>query len=200
VRPIALCWRCGNPVGRHGVLPGFPSSRTVCPASPSLPWVPWASVPHLPRDEDPRRLPRAHLGGVRCSLSSPAPLHHSSFFVSLLCRAGAGERLELPRHARSLSPPRSALLLPDAPQGDHRLSHVPRLPPCPPALVSDPGGVLPTRPIAFRTAACRAPARRRLAPPGIPRGSPQDHDSPYCGAQYRACRRAPSGFGLPLPG
>ena len=77
--PIALCWSCGNTVCRHGVLPVFPSSRTLCPASPSLQWVPWASVPHLPRYDDPLRLPRAHLGVVRFSLSSPATLHRSSF-------------------------------------------------------------------------------------------------------------------------
>src|SRR5437660_984739 len=100
-----------------------------------------------------------------------------SFFVSLLCREGSWERLELPLHAGSLFPPRSALLLPSATQGDHRLSHVPRLPTYTPALGSAPGGGLHTRPLAFRTAACRATARRRLSPPGIPRGSPPDHDS-----------------------
>src|SRR5436853_6408779 len=42
-----------------------------------------------------------------------------SFFVSLLCREGSWERLELPLHAGSLFPPRSALLLPSATQGDH---------------------------------------------------------------------------------
>ena len=26
----------------------FPLNRTLCPASPSLQWVPWVSVPHLP--------------------------------------------------------------------------------------------------------------------------------------------------------
>ena len=95
----------------------------------SLQWVPWAAVPHLPRYYDPLRLPRAHLGVVRFSLSSPDTLHHSSFFVSLLCREGSCERLELPLHAGSLLPPRSALLFPYATQGDNRLSQVPRLPP-----------------------------------------------------------------------
>jgi hypothetical protein len=40
----------------------------------SLPWVPWASVPHLPRYYAPLRLPMAHLGVVRFSLSFPDPL------------------------------------------------------------------------------------------------------------------------------
>src|SRR4029077_12614293 len=140
------------------------------------------------------------LGVVRFSLSSPDTLHHSSCFVSLLCREGSCERLELPLHARSLCPPRSALLFPYATQGDNRLSHVPRLPPCTPALVSERGGGLHTRHIACRPAAFRAPARRRLSPPGIPRGYPHDHDSTYFGAPYRAGILAPSGFGLPLPG
>ena len=34
-------------VGEREVSPIFPPSRTLCPASPSLQWVPWASVPHL---------------------------------------------------------------------------------------------------------------------------------------------------------
>ena len=29
------------------VPPVVPFSRTLCPASPSLQWVPWTSVPHL---------------------------------------------------------------------------------------------------------------------------------------------------------
>ena len=35
-------------VGDLGVSPIVPSRKTLCPASPSLQWVPWASVPHLP--------------------------------------------------------------------------------------------------------------------------------------------------------
>jgi hypothetical protein len=59
------------------VSPIVPPSRTFCPASPSLQWVPWASVPHLPGLQvwpaDPRyyaplRLPRLRLGVLRWSL------------------------------------------------------------------------------------------------------------------------------------
>ena len=34
-------------VGDPGVSPIGPSRKTLCPASPSLQWVPWALVPHL---------------------------------------------------------------------------------------------------------------------------------------------------------
>ena len=60
-----------------GVSPIFPPSRTLCPASPSLQWVPWASVPHLPgstaqhsnhRYYAPLRLPIALFGFLRSSL------------------------------------------------------------------------------------------------------------------------------------
>jgi hypothetical protein len=46
----------------------FPFSRTLCPTSPSLQWVAWASLPHLPRYYARLRLPFAPLG-VLCSRS-----------------------------------------------------------------------------------------------------------------------------------
>jgi hypothetical protein len=79
-------------VGDPGVSPIVPSRKTLCPASPSLQWVPGTPVPHLTDQElmapshryyDPLRLPNALLGVVWSSLSSPDSLHHSSFFVSL---------------------------------------------------------------------------------------------------------------------
>jgi hypothetical protein len=93
----------------------------------SLPWVPGTSVPHLPDQERtapslryyaPLRLPLAHRGGVRCSLSFPDPLDRVSGFVSLglarlMCEADASS----PR--RESSPRRSALLHLRCPQGDH---------------------------------------------------------------------------------
>src|SRR5947207_1018824 len=41
-----------------------------CPTAPSLPWVAWASLPHLRRDDAPRRLPPPHLGALRLSRAS----------------------------------------------------------------------------------------------------------------------------------
>jgi hypothetical protein len=56
-----------------GVSLIVPSRKTLCPASPSLEWVPWTSVPHLPGHgcfRDPRyydrlRLPDARLAALR---------------------------------------------------------------------------------------------------------------------------------------
>jgi hypothetical protein len=64
------------------VTPIVPSRETLYPASPSLQWVAWASLPHLTvqlyvpghRYYDPLRLPDACLGFVRFSLSSPDTL------------------------------------------------------------------------------------------------------------------------------
>jgi hypothetical protein len=84
---------------------------SLCPASPSLQWVPGTAVPHLLGQElvapshrysGPLRLPMACLGVVRFSLSSPDTLHHSSLFVSLLHK-GSPERRESPPRAGSLS-------------------------------------------------------------------------------------------------
>ncbi len=74
-------------VGERAVSPSFPPSRTLCPASPSLQWVPWASVPHLlglrlspatPRYYAPLRLPpclsRAASLVARVPATLPAPL------------------------------------------------------------------------------------------------------------------------------
>ena len=52
-------------VGDLEVSPIYPPNRTVCPASPSLQWVAWASLPHLPRYCAPLRLPAVLLGPLR---------------------------------------------------------------------------------------------------------------------------------------
>ena len=97
-------------VGDPGVSPIGPSRKTLYPASPSLKWVPGTLVPHLLgqvcttpglRYYDSLRLPMAHLGGVRFSLSFPDTLYHASFFVSLSLK-GSCERRTLPLHAGSL--------------------------------------------------------------------------------------------------
>ena len=89
---------------------------------------------------------------------------------------------------------------PDAPQGNHWLSHVPRFSPCVHALVSAPGGVLHTRRSASRTAAFQRVHAVGFHALATLRGYPRDHHSPYFGAPYRACRLDSSGFRLPLPG
>ena len=67
-------------VGELEVSPISPPSRTVCPASPSLPWVPWASVPHALRYCAPLRLPALPLGSLRVR-SLPNTLSASSLCV-----------------------------------------------------------------------------------------------------------------------
>ena len=42
----------------------------LCPTAPSLPWVAWASLPHLRRYSTPLRLPSVPLGSLRLSLAS----------------------------------------------------------------------------------------------------------------------------------
>jgi len=68
-------------------------------AQPSLKWVPWASVPHLPgqiilpsghRYYDPLRLPKARFGFVRSSLSSPDTLHCSLYLCFPPSKLSAG--------------------------------------------------------------------------------------------------------------
>jgi len=66
--------------------------------------------------------------------------------------------------------------------------------------VSDPGGILNTRRIAFRITAFRTVQNRRLSP--LPKEGIilSDHNYTYFGAQYWPCILDPPGFGLPLPG
>jgi len=67
------------------VPPIVPSSKTLCPASPSLQWVPWAPVPHLPgqalayppdhRYYNQLRLPTARLEVLRSRYRPPDTLY-----------------------------------------------------------------------------------------------------------------------------
>jgi hypothetical protein len=179
-------------VGEPGVSPRGLSSKPCCPASPSLPGVPGTLVPHLPgqemrapspRDDGPLRLPMAGRGGVRFSLSSPDPLPHSSCFGSLFS-AKARVRGGSVRSTPGGFPSPGGTPPPDFTPGDQGLSHVPESPLCMPAPLSAPGGVLPTRLVASRTAACRP-----LEPVGFPSlplaEYPVDHDSTYFGALAR---------------
>ena len=121
-------------------------------------------VPHLPDQKPwapspryyaPLRLPIAHLGVVRCSLSSPDPLYHASCFVSLACARLVGKAgVSFPR--RESFPHWAALLHLMCTQGDYWLSQVPESPLWKHAPLSDPGGILHTRRIASRTAAFRS--------------------------------------------
>ena len=50
-------WGSGDTIGEHKVSLVCLPTGTLCSTSPSLPWVPWASVPHLPRYYATLRLP-----------------------------------------------------------------------------------------------------------------------------------------------
>ena len=55
--PLAVHWPAVVRVGELTVSPLVPARGTLCSTLPSLPWVPWASVPHLPRYYATLRLP-----------------------------------------------------------------------------------------------------------------------------------------------
>src|SRR2546422_9195464 len=151
----------------------------LCPTAPSLPWVAWASLPHLPRYSAPLRLPPCPSRGPSLVARSPIPCLLPSFVVSLTGSWSSGS----PR-------PRQGLWSPGPPlreyaQGDRWLSQVPELPLWLHAPLSDPGGVLDTRHTASRTAAFR-----RLQTVGFPlvEGYPLVHDYTHFGAQSRGLR------------
>jgi len=118
----AVHWRTGARVGERTVSPLFLASGTLCPASPSLQWVAWASLPHLHRSYDPRRLPPVLLRALCVSL---APRYRACSRRSW-CPQRARCLVEAPR-------PRQGLWSPGPPvraygQGARRLSHVPEFP------------------------------------------------------------------------
>jgi hypothetical protein len=185
-------------VGGRGGSPRLPPSSTFCPASPALPWVPWASVPHRlglpvcpadPRSYAPLRRPppprgvlrlsrvRRSLGGIRFFTPSQVPGPHHL--------AGLGD--VLPR-------------LPDpAPSpGALGLSQVPEGPLCTHAPLSDPGGVLTTRPCVARTAAFRGMARVGFALALTCEAIPLTTTRPISGRNNAACFLTTPGVTHPL--
>ena len=54
----------------------------LCSTAPSLPWVAWASLPHLPRYYAPLRLPPCPSRGPSLVARSPIPCSLPSFVVS----------------------------------------------------------------------------------------------------------------------
>ncbi len=78
----AILWSFMDTVGEPGVSPLGPPRETLCPALPSLQWVPWVAVPHLPRYYAPLRLPPARLGSLRLALASRYRACFMTFVVS----------------------------------------------------------------------------------------------------------------------
>jgi hypothetical protein len=151
-RPSLQIHRCFvETVCRPGVLPIFPSGRTLCPASPSLQWVPWTSVPHLPGPEcfrshryyDRLRLPDAHLTALSLSV---ALRYHACSQVSLL---GERERIA---EAMDFVPPVSVRPFSMETSGSPKFPSYPFM--CMPCsqtpVVSSQLAIAPSRTAAFR--------------------------------------------------
>src|SRR5713101_4092821 len=147
--PYAVPWGSGDTIGEHKVSLVCLPTGTLCSTAPSLPWVAWASLPHLHRYYAPLRLPPPRLGGFACR--SPAR-YLACFRVFVVSQKGSWSSGS-PRPCQGLWSPGPPLRESD--QGDRWLSQVPELPLWMHAPLSDPGGVLDTRHTASRTAAFR---------------------------------------------
>ena len=167
----------------------------LCSTAPSLPWVAWASLPHLRRYYAPLRLPPLRLRSLRLSLAS----RYLACFHRSWSPIRARGREEAPGHARAFGHP-----VPHSSgncrQGDRWLSHVPKFPLWRHAPLSDPGGVLRTRQNAPRTAAFRS-----LETVGFPldtslRDILWTTTILFSGLNHAACRLATPGFVRPLTG
>jgi hypothetical protein len=189
-----------SPESLPEVLPENRDARRRLPSRGSLGrWFPTfpTSSPRAPsqRDSAPLRLPIAHLGGVRFSLSAPDTLYHASFFVSLACeRLVCKAGVSLPR--RESFPRRSALLSLLVPKGTMGS----------PTFPSHPSACLPRSPtpVVSCTLALSHPGllpSGHCTPSAFPRYGladyPLDHDSTYFGAPSRS--RHPRSIQLRTP-
>src|SRR5215831_18186476 len=78
-------------LSRRGVVTRLVSAKslscivppgTLCPTAPSLPWVAWASLPHLPRYYAPLRLPPCPSRVASLGARFPIPCVLPTFVVS----------------------------------------------------------------------------------------------------------------------
>ena len=170
--------------------------QTLYLASPSLQWVAWTSLPHLPvtghclqhRYYCPLRLPKALLGFVPSSVSSPDTL-----FAPLLSLAGQVRAYLL--SARTMPHRLTGTLNRFYLQGDSWLSPVPELPLWIHALLLDPGGDLHTCHNAFRSAAFQ-PLHAVGFYYRYLDSYPMSTTIHFSGLNHTACILVPSGFGL----
>ena len=148
---------------------------TLCSTSPSLPWVAWVSLPHVPWYYTTLRLPPGPLGVLRLSLVP----RYLACFPRSWCPCRARGQAEAPGHARAFGHPvpqsgscaRRQVVLPSSRATPVKTCPALRPRWCP---VHSP----------CRTQDCCLPAHanRRLLPPYCC-GYPVDHDSTYFGAQ-----------------
>jgi hypothetical protein len=172
------------------VGPAERDARRCLPSSGSRgPWFPTFLGTMRREDCHPTRL-----GSLRSSLASRYLACFRAFVVALTGSCSGGS----PR-------PRQGFWSPGPPvraygPGERWLSHVPEFPLCMHAPLSDPGGVLPTRHIARRTAAFR-----RVPTVGFPLHTTLSDilvstTLHLSGLHHAACLLAPSSFVLPLLG
>jgi hypothetical protein len=165
----------------------------LCPTAPSLPWVAWASLPHLRRYYAPLRLPSVHLGGF--AWRSPSR-YLACFPGSWYPRRARGQG-KAPGHARAFGQPvpvsgastRRQVALPS--------SRVPPLEACPALRPRWCPGHSPSR---ARDCCLPALAHRRLSPPYRLRDIPLSTTIHFSGLHHAACLLAPPGFVRPLTG
>ena len=181
-------------VGDLEVSPIYPPSRTVCPASPSLQWVAWASLPHLLRYCAPLRLPAVPLGSLRFR-SLPNTLSASSLCVPYGSMVVGS------------SPPPPGLLVNRYPfssgNSDKETRGSPKFPssPCDDMLRSPQTPVVscPARPDAGRTAAFHSRQSVGVLP-GFNEDYPLVHDYTHFGALCRSLSSRSPRLRTPLTG
>jgi hypothetical protein len=151
----------------------------LCPTAPSLPWVAWASLPHLQRYYSPLRLPSVPLGSLRLSLASRYLACFRAFVVSLAgsCPGGSPSNTPGPLVTRSPTPgfsSRRQVALPS--------SRVPPMKTCPALRPRWCPAHSPSR-----TQDCCLPAlaNRRLSPLYHFEGYPPVHNYTHFEAQSR---------------
>jgi len=92
--PGAVQWGSGDTIGEHKVSLVCLAHWKPCSTSPSLPWVPWALVPHLHRYYATLRLPSCPSRVASLVARFPIPCVLPWFVVSL---PGSGPRGKAPR-------------------------------------------------------------------------------------------------------
>ena len=100
----AVQWGSGDTIGERRVSLVYLAHWKPCSTSPSLPWVPWASVPHLLRYYATLRLPPVPLGGLRLSLVPRYLACFPPFVVSLSGSCPGGSPANTPGPLVTRSP------------------------------------------------------------------------------------------------
>jgi hypothetical protein len=157
--------------------------RTLCLTSPSLPWVAWASLPHVQRYYATLRLPPDPLGVLHLSLVLRYLAGFRAFVVSLAgsCPGGSPANTPGPLGTRSPNPgltSRRQMALPS--------SRVPPVQTCP----------------ALRPRWCPAHSPKRTQDYCLPATANRRLPTtlPFSGLHHAACLLATPGFVRPLAG